>query len=171
MNKISKHIVLLKTSFILALGLILTSCYSFTGGTLPEYMKTIYIGSVTDNSGFGKPSYKNDLTRLLLDKFKSDNSLRIVEDNGDSKLFVIIRDIQDATMTIKPGELESERKITVTCEAEFYDAVKKKSLWKRKFQNYSVYPVTDLQFGRDNAVTRAIDNISDDILLAVVSGW
>jgi hypothetical protein len=73
---------------------------------------------------------------------------------------------------INPGELESERKITVSCEVEYFDAVKKKQIWKKQFSNYGIYNVTsNAQLNRNTAVETALERISDDILIAVVSGW
>jgi len=150
---------------------IFAGCYSFTGGSLPEHLKTLYIATVNDNSGYGNPKYREKLTQVLLEKFRSDNSLSLVDKGGDSKLYVSIQSVRDETSRLRPGEVESERKITVSCEAEFYDAVKKKSLWKKPFSNYSVYDLKNAQSNRDEAVNIALTRNADDILIAVVSGW
>ena len=70
-----------------------------------------------------------------------------------------------------PGEIETERKITVACEAEFYDAVKKKTLWKRSFSDFETYGLANAQEERNEAVFRALERVGEDILLAVVSAW
>ncbi len=146
-------------------------CYSFTGGSLPEHLKTLYISTVNDNSGYGNPKFREKLTQVLMDKFRSDNSLSLVDREGDSKLYVSIVSIRDETSKVRPGEVESERKITVSCEAEFYDAVKKKSLWKKTFSNSSIYELNNVLANREEAVNIALTRDADDILIAVVSGW
>ncbi|MDQ1266408.1 MAG: hypothetical protein QG635_1560 [Bacteroidota bacterium] len=172
-----KHGIYLLTCIFV--GILLKNCYSFTGGTIPEYLKTLYISTVNDNSGFGNPNYRNNLTQLLVDKFRNDNSYTLVERGGDAKLNVSITSIDDATLTVGvggraggAGELENQRKITVTCEAEYYDSVKKKLIWKKTFSNFEVYDLTqNVQQSRDNAINTALEQTADDILLSVVSGW
>jgi hypothetical protein len=149
----------------------LSGCYSFTGGSIPDHLKTLYIASVNDVSLYGNPAYKDNLTKLLIDNFRNDNSFTLVDRGGDARLSVIIMTIVDATMTIRPGEIETERKITVNCDAEYYDAVKKKSIWKKSFSNFNVYQLSNAQVERDKAIQAALKQTSDDIMLAVVSGW
>jgi hypothetical protein len=147
-------------------------CYSFTGGsTIPSHIKTLYISSVNDLSGYGNPNFRNILMQNLIDKFKKDNSFEVVERNGNAKLNVSINTIREEALTISPGELERERKINVSCEVEYYDVVKKKQIWKKTFSNSQVYELALAQVGRDEAIRVALDQISDDTLLAVVSGW
>jgi len=150
---------------------VLNGCYSFTGGSIPEHLKTINISSVSDNSGYGNPAYREVLFQKLVSKFQKDNTLKLVDRAGDARLSVSIKSIRDEMQTVKPGELESERKISVSCEAEYYDAVKKKVIWKRSFSNYEVYDLANAMTERDRAISKAIDQTTDDILLAVVSGW
>ncbi len=149
----------------------LAGCYSFTGSSVPEHLKTLQIAAVSDNSGYGNPKYKDKLSMLLFDKFKNDNSFALVERRGNARLNVVIASIRDEATVISPGELEKERKMTLSCSVEYYDAVKKKSIWKKSFSNYGVYEISNAVAGREEAVSSALEKISDDILLAVVSGW
>jgi hypothetical protein len=153
----------------------LSGCYSFTGGSIPEHLKTLYIANVEDNSGYGNPLYRDFLAQQLFDIFRDDNSFSITETDGDARLQITIAAIKDQTIGIEAGsssgELESERKIVVSCEADYYDAVKKKSIWKKSFSNYGTYNVANSSTERDAAVQGALKQTADDILLAVVSGW
>jgi hypothetical protein len=150
---------------------ILAGCYSFTGGSVPEHLKTLYIAPVNDKSGFGNPQYRNELMLELTDKFRSDNSFEIVERNGDAKLFVTIVSINEEITAVSPGELADEKKVTVVCSAEYYDAVENKTLMEKNFESFDVYKISRGQTGREEAVLSALDVVSDEILLAVVSGW
>ena len=163
-----KHIFIL----LIAINIILLhGCYSFTGGSIPEHLKTLQIATVLDNSGFGDPRYRDYLTTNIIDQFRNDNSFRLVDFQGDAKLTITISSIREETMTVKPGEMESQRKITVTCAVQYYDAVKKKSLWDKSFSNYGVYDVANIETGRETSLRNSLKQISEDILLAVVSGW
>lgn len=145
--------------------------YSFKGGSVPEHLKTIVIPAVDDNSNWGNPAFKDLLYQELIQNFQDDNSLEVLNNSGDSRLEVSIETINDQTMSVSPGELETERKVTVSCKAEFYDNIKKVSVWNKSFSSYEIYELANAQQARQEAIRNSIENISEDILLAVVSGW
>ncbi|MCX6155794.1 MAG: hypothetical protein NT007_16735 [Candidatus Kapabacteria bacterium] len=151
----------------------MSGCYSFTGGSLPDHLKTLYIANVVDNSGYGVPQYRENMSRLLFEKFRNDNSLKIVESSADCRLTVTISSIRESVANIRPGEIESRRKISVVYDVEFYDNVKKKliPLSPSNFRNEEEYDLAQMQTGRDNAVNKISDRTALEILMAVVSGW
>lgn len=138
---------------------------------MPEDLKTLGIGTVNDQSGFGNPEYKILLTESLIDNFRRDNSFELVESGGDARLNVSINSLNEATVSVNPGELETERRITVTCTVEYYDFVNKKTIWKKDFSNYGIYELKNAQASRNEAIRSALIQLADDVLLAVVSGW
>lgn len=150
---------------------LMNGCYSFTGGTIPEHLKSITIVTAGDNSGYGNPRYKLVLTESLIEGFRRDNSLKLTETEGDARLNVVINQIIESTSGVSAGEIEKERRVTITCSAEYYDYVKKKLIWKKDFTNYGTFSLTNAQSARDEAIQTALKQLSDDILLAVVSGW
>ena len=149
----------------------LTSCYSFRGGSVPDHIATISIGSVIDRSGFGDPTFREFCTETLVRRFRSDNTVQVVEDNGDARISTVLTRVQDQIVTIQTGDLERQRRILVAVEVEYFDAVKNKVVWKKTFENSDVYDVAEATEGRRSAADRAIQRIADDILLAVVSDW
>lgn len=158
--------------FISLLFIFLTiGCYSFRGGTVPEHIRTITISAIIDNSNYGNPLYKELILNTLVNKFQRDNTLKIIETGGDSKLRVTINSIREETAFVRQGELERERKFTMDLSVEFYDAVKNRVIWKRNFSNYSIFPVAGIPVSRDAAANEVIDKITDDILISTVSGW
>lgn len=164
-----KHLVILLFSFIIAF--LMNACYSFTGGSVPPHLKTINIANVNDISGFGNPEYRDILLQSLLDGFQRDNSLKIVDAGGDSRLIVSITSITEAPVSISPGELETDRKVNLVCDVEFFDVINQKQIFKRSFSNNDIYAVSEGQSGRDNTIKSLLNKISEDILLSVVSGW
>lgn len=146
-------------------------CYSFTGGSLPEHLKTLEIAPVADVSGFGAPQYKDYLAERIIENFRNDHTLEITQSRGDARLEARIVSIVESAQAVSPGELETERRVTVNCEAEFYDNTLRKQIWKRTFTTYGTYAVAQTQAGRNEAVRLCLEQIGADILLAVVSGW
>ncbi len=165
------HSVVRKKFISLFFLLLTIGCYSFKGGNLPKYINTISFTPVVDNSNYGNPNYREMLFNELVNKFRRDNSLKVVEGFGDSKISLIINSIRDETAFVRPGELEKERKITMEVSVEFFDTVKNKAFWTRKFSNFAIYSVAGIPSTRDRAIEEVIDKITDEILIATVSGW
>lgn len=163
-----KRIIVLKILFPL---LVLGGCYSFTGGAIPSHLKSIYITPIEDNSGYGYPQYRNEANTKLLDVFRNDNSFTLANYNGDAKLEVVITNIKDETVAVQGSELESERRLTISVKADYYDNVLEKEIWSKSFSKYQNYSISNAQINRDNAANAVIEQLSNDILIAVVSGW
>lgn len=104
-------VIIRKIKFLFLI--LIFGCYSFTGGSVPEYLKTINIEAVEDVSGFGDPSYRNLLNDLLISDFEDDGTFRIVQRNSDARLQSTIKSIREEPVAVSQGELESERKITI----------------------------------------------------------
>lgn len=153
------------------MAIILISCYSFTGGSVPEHLKKLQITPVVDNSGYGNPQFRESMMRLLVQKFRDDNSFTLTDNFGDARLSIVIGTISDATIAVNPGELETQRKVTVSFKAEYFDNVKKKLIWDKSFSNFQVYDVSNALTNRNTAIEKIIIQTTDDILLSVVSGW
>ena len=151
--------------------LFLYGCYSFVGGNVPDYIKTIEIPSVVDQSSYGVPEFKDFLTNELIKDFQNDGTLKVEGTRGDAQLTVKIMSITESVSQVNPGELEKERKIQVNCKVEYFDNVKKKMFWEKEFTNYSFYAVADGITGRNDAIQTILKNSAEDILLSVISGW
>jgi hypothetical protein len=164
-----RHIVLSVAVF--ASLVFLSACYSFRGGSVPDHLKTVSIASVTDNSGFGDASLREYCTETLLQRFRSDNTLQLVDNDGDARLTPTIVRIQDRIVNIKGDDLENQRQMVVAVEVEYIDAVKNRRVFKRTFENFEAYSVEDATEDRGRAARAAMDRIIDDVLLAVVSDW
>lgn len=163
---IGNNILLRSLIFLIMLG-----CYSFVGGSLPDHLQTLQIEPIVDQSNSGVPEFQTYLFDDLLQRFKSDGSLKLEDNNADARISVIIVSIQESISQVNPGELEKERKVQVTCKVEFFDNIKKKMIWEKDFTNYNFYSVADGFVGRNEAIRTSLKNNSEDILLSVISGW
>jgi len=160
--------------FIFLIAIFSFSCnYSFKGASPPAGIKTIYIPTFRDESGFGLPGLSEDMTQLLKQKFINDNTLEYAEKtNADGMLGCIITSAIDEALVVSGGEQVSKRKITINVNVDFSNLKKQKSIWKKDFSNWGEYDSSSGGFSkRDEGVKIAIDKITDDILLEVISNW
>ena len=152
----------------------LTGCctYSFTGSSVPEHLKTIAIPIAEDRSGSGVPNLRESLTEELINQFINDNSLQVTDKTkADAILECTIVSFTDAPSIVSAGENINQRRITINVQVVYKDLVKKVTIFDKNFTNYGDYEPGKPENNRDQATTTAINNIAEDILLAVVSGW
>ena len=174
-NKFQKmKLILVQLLITLLPALILFGCsYSFTGSSVPNHLKSIYIPFANDRSGSGEPTMADDFTNTLIEQFISDNSLAVAENKGaDALLDCTINSISDAPAIIEGGENVSARRITISARVLYKDFVLKKTVFDKNFSNYGDYENSgDVFSNRKVAIQTAIDKITEDILLGVVSDW
>lgn len=160
-------------TLMLVISLSIGGCYSFTGSSVPSHLKTIYIPFCIDNTGSGEPTLADDFTSKLIDQFISDNSLSVSDKpKTDAMLDCTINSIQDAPTVIQGGETVSMRRLTINARVIYKDYVLKKTVFDKQFSAYADYETSgDVATDRSEAILSAVDLITEDILLAVVSDW
>jgi hypothetical protein len=146
--------------------------YSFTGASVPAHLKTIAIPIADDKSPAAIPGLRELLTDNLIQKFISDNSLQVTErSTANATLECVITTVTDAPAIVSAGEQISSRRLTINVKVIYKDLVQKKTIFENNFNNYGDYVPGEATNQRDDAITIAVDKLSEDILLAVVSGW
>ncbi len=178
----SKLYYLPRTSFIVVVFILFiitplinfTGCgvYSFTGASVPSHIKTISIPIADDRSGSGEPNLRESLTQTLIQKFIDDNTLRVTDRaNANAVLECTVTGFSDAPSVVSAGENVTTRRITVSVLVTYRDLVERKNIFEKTFSNFGDYDPAHPISERTNAITTAVDKITDDILLDTVSGW
>jgi hypothetical protein len=159
---------------VLALAVLAGGCYSFRGGSAPAHLRTVAIPQVEDVSGFGRGTIRQDMTQVLVRKFRDDNSLRVADPTAsDSQLQVAITTIRtNERLNISGAELETVRGVIIEARATFNDNTKRREIYKdRTFVGRSQYNIASGTAGENNAIREAIEKVTDDILIATVADW
>jgi len=146
--------------------------YSFTGASVPAHLKTIAIPVADDKSPAAIPGLRELLTDNLIQKFISDNSLQVTErSTANATLECVITSVTDAPAIVSAGEQITSRRLTINVKVIYKDLVQKKTIFENNFTNYGDYVPGEATNKREDAIDIAVDKLSEDILLAVVSGW
>jgi len=146
--------------------------YSFTGSSVPAHLKTISIPVAQDKSPAAIPGLRESLTDDLIQKFINDNSLQVSGvTSADASLNCVITSVTDVPAIVSAGEQISARKLTITVRVLYKDLVMKKTVFEKDFSGFGEYVPAQATNEREDAIAIAVNNISEDILLAVVSGW
>jgi hypothetical protein len=167
MEKYNKYFIYIVLTFLIFGG-----CYSFKGGSVPSHLKTIAIPTFNDQSGFGEAGLREALTNKTIERFLQDNSLGLTDQrNSDTILECTIISVPDVPLVVAAGEAVTKRKITITIKAVFKDLKFKKTIYDKQLSNWGEYDTSGGPESRKEALTTAIDKLSEDILLETVSGW
>jgi len=157
-----------------SLALINFGCgaYSFTGSSVPSHLKTIYIPVAQDKSIAAIPGLRETLTDDLIQRFINDNSLQVANaTSADATLDCIITSVTDVPAIVSAGEQINARKLTINVKVVYKDLVLKKTIFDQNFSSFGEYVPGQQVNEREEAIAVAVGHISEDILLAVVSGW
>lgn len=169
MRYIKKHILICIFPLIL-----ITACsYSFTGASVPSHLETVAIPLFKDRSGSAEPNLDNVFTNELIDKFINDNTLSVIDKaNADALLECTITSLRDTPEAVS-GDTEkaSLRRITINVKVKYQDLVMKETIFNKDFSNYATYDANNFTEERPVAIENAINLITEDILLGVVSNW
>ena len=176
-TRLLRRKLLLKSIYLTIFTYMLTSftacSYSFTGASVPSHLKTITISISVDRTGSGEASLSDDFTNELINKFLNDNTLQVAErNNSDALLECTILSLTDSPQVVTGGEDIQTRRITLNAKVVYRDLVQKENIFERNFTNYGDYDSSaDIIAAREDAISSAIDKITEDILLGVVSNW
>lgn len=147
--------------------------YSFRGTSPPEGIKTIYIPTVTDESGFGEPFVAENITLTLKNKFINDNTLEYADKTkADGMIECTVKNINDEVLVVQGNEQVSRRKITINVSVNFTNLKTQKTIWKKDFANWGEYDSSGGGFSKkEEGLILAIDKICEDILIETISNW
>lgn len=146
--------------------------YSFSGASVPSHLKSISIPIAEDRSGSGEPGLRELVTDKLIQKFIDDNSLQVSEKGkANANLECTVIGFSDVPNIVAAGENITSRRLTININVKYTDNVNKKVIFEKGFSNYGDYPPAGNLNDRKEAINIAIDRITEDILLSVVSGW
>jgi hypothetical protein len=162
-----KRISLLAVCF-----LFFSSCYSFTGASLPPHIKTVAIPLADDISGFGQSAVRQRLTDLLIEKFTREGSLQVTNrSRSDALVETTITHITDENVGVQQNEQLTTKRVTVRVDVVYRDQKNQKDFWQRTFNQSADYPIEQTLAGQTNAIQTAEERLAEDILLAVISNW
>lgn len=160
--------------FVLLLPLLLcTSCYSFTGASLPPHIKSIAVPIFGDESRSGVLQLREKFTAKMIEKVQGRSGLLLVQDRvaSASVLECVITGYTNSPSVVSgPTERATQNRITLGLTATYRDLVKSKKLFEQSFNAFADYPIGNLP-EQQLAIDKAIDNATEDVFNKMVSGW
>jgi hypothetical protein len=110
----------------------------------------------------------------MIQKFTSDGSLRVADRSAaDAVLELVIppSGIWETDVSVRAGEVVTTKRVNLRVQATYRDQKKQKLFWTREFSQSADYPMQQSLAGLRDALSRAEDQMGEDLLLAVISNW
>ncbi len=79
--------------------------------------------------------------------------------------------MRDEPFVISGNEQVNSRRIIIQVKIKFIDQRTKKQLWEKSFSQYSDYSADGGLIAKQQAIQKAIENLTEDVLIATVSDW
>lgn len=160
----------------LLLLILLTGCiYHLTGGGLPSHVKTVAV--MPFDNATPQPLLDTDIQRALQAAFPRNLGVRLAEEATADAIVrgkvTLYEEVPASYRPTQPGETTVpvvQRQVRITYDAEIYDVVEDKPLWKGQSQSVVGNYQPDSQSERDGR-EQAIKDLVDKVIEGAQSQW
>ncbi len=146
--------------------------YSFTGASIPPEAKSISVQHFPNNAILVEPLLSSSFTAALRDKFMTQTSLDMVDQNGDLAFEGEILDFKTEPMAIQSDQTAALNRLTITVNVRFFNTFDESKSFETRFSQYMDYP-SDQDFNavKDNLISDIVDMLVEDIFNRAVVNW
>lgn len=147
--------------------------YSFKG-TIPPHINSIAIPEFDNNTA--EFNLSEIVTEQVKVNFIRENILDVIDkEDANSVLYGNISSIQDKPLVYESsetGEQVEEYQVIIRVDIEWYDKLKDENLIEKQFTGKGEYdPTGATDDTRENAINEALDNLTEDVINAILTIW
>ncbi|MFC6999618.1 LptE family protein [Rufibacter roseus] len=169
---------------LLAVVLLLQGCYSFSGTSIPDNVKTISISNFSDASGMGPANLQQFVTEDFKDYFQRNTNLRVLPQAGDLQIQGQIMSYTFSPAAIQRNDIPTggnsnvsidqagANRLTIVVQINYTDTKNPVNNFDQSFSSFFDFPPSqDI-----NQISRAqIQKITERIIYSVftktVANW
>ncbi|HIE04170.1 MAG TPA: hypothetical protein EYP61_05370 [Candidatus Latescibacteria bacterium] len=152
--------------WLLALG---CSYYSFSGGGLPPYIRTVSVPPFEPGEvQVVVPGMEEELARAVVDTLLAGTSLKVVGGGADAVLEGKVVSVREEPFTYTPDEMAKQWRLSIILRIRFEDVVKHKVLWEDELTVWGVYKEGE---GREGAMEEAKRMLAEEVAGRMLGGW
>jgi hypothetical protein len=130
--------------------------YSFTGASISAQLKTLSVQYFQNRASLVQPGLSQGLTNALIDKFKAQTSLSIVNGIGDVNFEGAITEYFTKPLTVSANERAAMNRFTITVNVKFTNIVDPTQNFEQSFSRYQDY---DSNFNLSDVEKDLVDKI------------
>jgi len=156
-------------------AIILNGCkvnYSFTGASIPPEVKTIDIKYFKNNATLVEPTLSQKLTDAFRDKFVSETSLDLVNQDGDLILEGVITGYKTQPVAIQGNDQAALNRLTITIEVTYTNTIDEDASFESQFSRYFDYSSSDNLLDVQEELIDEINRmLVEDVFNKAVINW
>lgn len=161
--------------FLVLISFALSGCsYSFTGGSIPDDVSSVYIPFFADQSSSGVSNLSDRLSNVLIGRFVNQTRLQLANSRGaaDAVLEGSLTSYTNEVYSISGEGQTSLNEVTINVRATFEYTDEEKPVWTTSFSGSATYDTNENPIeGETNAAEEALNNIANNMFNEAVSGW
>lgn len=172
LNPIINKSIQLIGILVIVMGMQSCISYSFTGASIPPEAKTISIQYIDNQAQLVVPTLSETFTTSLRDRFTSQTSLELVNNNGDLQIDGVITDYNTTPQAITGNETAALNRLTITVKIKFVNTLEPDKNYESSFSRYEDYSSDqDLSSVQDGLIETINEMLIDDIFNKAVVNW
>jgi len=157
---------------IVMIAILLQSCYSFTGASIPADVKTIRIDFFQNRAPIVNTTLSTDFTDGLRSFILSRASLREVDDDPDVEISGEITGYSIVPIAIQSDAKAALNKLTVTIRVNYVSYRNNKDNFSRTFSQFQEFSADlDISAVEADLCTTIVKDLVEDIFNAAFSNW
>ncbi len=160
--------------FLIAIAVSLYGCkvtYSFTGASTTG-LSTVSIQYFQNRASLVQPGLSQYITDALIDKCKSQTSLKTVNGIGDANFEGEITDYNTRPLTVGADAEAAMNRFTISVKVKFTNAVQPDLSFEQTFSRYEDYNSnTDLSQVEQDLSAKIVEQIVEDIFNQAFVNW
>lgn len=165
-----------KVIFLALFTVLLSSCsvkYSFTGASIPPGTETVSVDEFPNLAPLVNPTLAITMEEKLKDKFMSQTSLQLVQNNGDLHFEGSIVEYKTAPMSVQANsDVAAQNRLTISVKVVFTNAIDPEADFETRFSRYADYDSSQSLADVEGAlIEEIVEQIVDDIFNKAVVNW
>jgi hypothetical protein len=174
-NKCGIHLVRIVLLFLIAVTTALTGCkvsYSATGASISPAVKTLSIQYFQNRASLVQPGLSQSITNALIDKCRSQTSLKYINGIGDVNFEGEISDYNTRPLTVAADARAATNRFTITVKVKFTNSVDSDLSFDQSFSRYEDYDSNlDLSQVEKDLSDKIIVMLVEDIFNQAFVNW
>lgn len=156
--------------------MLVSSCYSFRGISIPEAVETAYVPNFRNNALTAPPTLFLDMTEALRDKVRDEARLIVSEEEPDIEIRGTLVDFRVTAEGASPaGDVAAfakDNRLTIVVAIEYIDLRDPQAEgWKSNFSEFYEFPGSQsLASVQDEAIEFLTDQINEKIFNRAFAG-
>jgi hypothetical protein len=146
--------------------------YSFTGASIDPKINTIAIRYFPNRAEIVVPTLAQQFTDALMDKFRSQTKLRLVNGSADVVFEGEITGYFTQSGAIQSNDRPAQNKLTVTVRVRFTNNIKPEESFDQSFSRFELYGSTDnITSIEGKLILSILDQLTEDIFNKAFVNW